>query len=132
MPSGVCPDRTKCEPMDAEGHGLCCPVAGSAEPRLKELKVPKTSKTEKKEVIMIEQNGKLTGSGTWSNGARSNFTGEVKNGEVVLYRVDSGGLRGTFWGKVTAGRRMEGTDQNDSSSPGGNSSSYSWTAVRLP
>ncbi|XP_055333296.1 uncharacterized protein LOC129584903 [Paramacrobiotus metropolitanus] len=24
-----CPDHTKCEPMDAEGHGVCCPLPGT-------------------------------------------------------------------------------------------------------
>ena len=83
------------------------------------------------EINLTERNGNLTGSGTWSNGQRSNFTGELRNNEIVLYRVDTNGFRGTFWGRGTANGRMEGTGRNDPSSPGGNSASYSWTAVRL-
>ncbi len=83
-------------------------------------------------INLTEQNGNLTGAGTWSNGARSNFIGTVRNGEVILNRVDSGGFRGSFRGRVTGnGTRLEGTGSNDPSSPGGNTAAYTWTASRL-
>jgi hypothetical protein len=84
------------------------------------------------DITLIEHNGLLSGSGIWSNGVNSHFTGELKNGEIILYRTDPGGFRGTFYGKFRADGQMEGTGSNDPSSPGGNSASYTWTAFRLP
>jgi hypothetical protein len=83
------------------------------------------------DIELTEINGKLTGKGIWSHGATSNFTGENKNGNIVLYRTDPSGFRGTFWGKMTGSGTMEGTGQNDPSSAGGNNSTYTWTAVKL-
>jgi len=83
------------------------------------------------DINLTEENGSLTGSGTWSNGVSSNFTGTVRNNEVILYRVDNSGFRATLLGRGTAEGRMEGTGQNDPASPGGNTASYTWTAIRL-
>lgn len=84
------------------------------------------------DIDLTDQNGSLTGTGTWSNGPRSQFTGTVRDGEIILNRVDNGGFRGTFRGRVTEnGTRMEGTGRNDPSSPGGNTATYTWTASRL-
>jgi hypothetical protein len=84
------------------------------------------------DINLTESNGILNGSGTWFNGVNSNFTGEIRNGNITLYRTDTSGFRGTFYGTLRPDGQMEGTGNNDPSSPGGNTATYTWTAVRLP
>jgi hypothetical protein len=84
------------------------------------------------EMDLTEQGGVLSGRIRWYSGVVSTVSGELRNGEVVLHRVDDSGFRAVFQGRVTGEGRMEGTGYNDPSSPGGNSASYTWTAHRLP
>ena len=37
---------------------------------------------------LVERSGQLTGTGSWSNGVVSNFTGSVGGGQVLLNRLD--------------------------------------------
>jgi len=82
-------------------------------------------------VALTDTDGRLSGSGVWSTGDRTTFSGWRRGEAVHLDRVDEAGFRGVFEGELSAnGQTMKGTGYNDPSSPGGNSAHYTWTAAR--
>ncbi len=73
----------------------------------------------------------LIGAELSGDGARSHYTGWVRNGKVHLERVDGTGFRGAFDGDLSVdGKVIKGSGKNDPSSPGGNTASYTWVARR--
>jgi hypothetical protein len=68
---------------------------------------------------LVERNGQLTGSGTWNNGARSNFTGSVAGGQLTLNRLDADGFRARMVGRTVGADNFQGTfDQTTNGSTG--------------
>lgn len=79
-----------------------------------------------------ESSGRISGTGVWSNGTQSRYSGQISGASVHLERVDSSGFRGSFNGTLSPdGRSMTGGGRNDPTSPGGNTASYSWSAKRM-
>jgi hypothetical protein len=81
---------------------------------------------------LTDQGGQLTGSGLWSNGARSAYAGWLRAGVIHLDRTDTNGFHATFDGAISAdGTSMTGSCKNDPASSGGNAATCTWTARRL-
>lgn len=81
-------------------------------------------------INFTEQNGKLTGDGKWSHGARSKFTGELTSGSVTLNRVDSDGYKATFTAAVSGDKWTGGTCDSPPP-PDGNGAKCNWTATKV-
>jgi len=82
-------------------------------------------------VFTLKETGdKVAGTAVWDGDVMSTLTGTVHGRKIHLDRVDASGFRAFFDGRVSAnGNSMSGTGIGDPSSPGGNSSTYTWTAA---
>jgi hypothetical protein len=84
---------------------------------------------------LADTGGPLVGSvESWSNGARSRFSGCWDGAVVRLERVDVApfeGFRASFTGALLPGGSLAGTFHNDPSAPHGNGAVGTWRAARL-
>jgi hypothetical protein len=68
---------------------------------------------------LVDRNGQLTGTGSWTNGVVSNFTGSVSGGQVILNRLDADGYRARMAGRGVDTNRFQGTyDQSSNGATG--------------